>query len=226
MKHIGIVDITTGGACICAQEIVSESICIGLGDNHPEFTIHAFPFEKYRHTILAKEWEKVAKVILDSIFKLQKCGADFIIIPAYSTQYCFEEVKEKSPLPVLNIIDIAVHECVRREFKKVAILGTKITMQGGIFNQELEQSGIQPIIPNHATCDRIDDLIFNEILSYKINPKTVKLLIDEIRQLNCDSVILGCTELPLVLSEKNLGISAIDTTRLLAQKAVEFAAMV
>ena len=223
MKHIGIVNITTVGACICANEIVAESIRLGLGDNHPEFTLHAFPFEKYKTSVLAQDWNTTAKIILESITKLQQSGAEFIIIPANTPHYCFDQIKEKSPLPILNIIELTVNECIRRNFKKVGVLGTKLTMQGGLFNSKLEKSGIQAVIPNNEICDRIQSLIFDEILSFKIKPESVQKVAQDIKNLNCDAVILGCTELPEVYSESSLGVSAIDTTRLLAQKAVEYA---
>lgn len=222
MRHIGIVDITTVGACICANEIVAEANRIGLGNNHPEFTLHAFPFEKYK-LILQQKWEQVAEIIIASIEKLQKAGADFVIIPSNTPHFCFALIQQNSPLPVLNLIEITVAECVQRRFNKVAVLGTLLTMQGGLYNKLLLQNNMQPVIPTLEVCERIQRLIINEIMVAQINPVSVAQVASEIKNLNCDSIILGCTELPEVYNEKNLGRPTIDTTRLLAHKALDYA---
>jgi aspartate racemase len=221
MKHIGIVGITTVGACICANEVVAEANRKKLV--HPEYTLHVLPFDQYKNKIINQEWNAVAELILASIQKLKKIGADFIIIPANTVHYGFSVIEANSPLPVLNIIEISVNECVRGNFKNVGVLGTKQTMLGGLYDEKLRSQGIKPIIPSSQVCDRIQSLIFDEILSSKINQQTVATVAQDIKNLACDAVILGCTELPEVYNEDNLGLSAIDTTRLLAHKALDYA---
>src|SRR3989338_9470421 len=107
MKHIGIVDITTVGACICANAIVAKA-AETLGNAHPEFTLHAFPFSKYREAIDQQDWSEVAELILASIQKLKAAGADFAIIPSNTPHYAFDQIMARSPLPVLNLIEIIV----------------------------------------------------------------------------------------------------------------------
>ncbi|CAN5221779.1 aspartate/glutamate racemase family protein [soil metagenome] len=223
MKHIGIVDVTTVGACICANEIVAEANRRNFADNHPEFTLHAFPFVRYKNSILNQEWGKVADLIVASIHKLKNAGADFAILPVNTIHYAIDEIIAHSPLPVLNLIEITVNECVRRKFKKVGILGTKLTMLNGLYTGKLLQQNIVPVIPDNRVCDKIQHLIMNEILAANIQPQTVASLAEDIKRLDCEAVILGCTELPEVYSEKILAIPAIDTTRLLAHKALEYA---
>lgn len=222
MKHIGIVNVTTVGACICANEIVLEANRRGLGDNHPEFTLHAFPFAMYKKLVLEKNWEEIAKLISASILKLKNAGAEFVILPVNTIHYAINEIIESSPLPVLNLIEITTKECVRRNFKKVAVLGTKQTMENGLYDARLKQNGITPIIPPEKIRDKIQYLIFNEILQGRTNSETVDNLRKDIKQLNCDAVILGCTELPEVYNEENVGVCVIDTTRLLAHKALDY----
>lgn len=223
MKHIGIIDVTTVGACICANEIVIEASRRNLGDNHPEFTLHAFPFAKYKTLVMNQEWDKVAALIVESIIKLKNTGADFAILPVNTIHYAIEKIIALSPLPVLNLIQLTVEECVRRDFKKVGILGTKLTMYNGLYDNKLSQYGIVPVIPAPTVGDKIQSLIFDEILRKKVNPQTVADIANDIKKMECDAVILGCTELPEVYSEARLQMPAIDTTRLLAHKALEFA---
>ncbi len=223
MRHIGIVGITTVGACICANEIVAalaRQDSLGLGE-HPEYTMHVFPFAMYKKCVIEKDWDKMADIILMSIDKLKSAGANFIIIPSNTPHYAIEKIKASSPLPVVNLVEITADECKHRGFKKVAVLGTKSTMQDGLYDKELQLREINPVIPEESVRNRVDNLIMNEIIPSQINPITVQDVAKDIKKLECDAVILGCTELPEVYNEDNLGLPVVDTTRLLAQKALE-----
>jgi aspartate racemase len=223
MKHIGIVDITTIGACICINEIVSEAARQDSSGKHPEFTMHAFSFDIYKKLIVNQDWKNLAEVILESINTLKSISADFIIIPSNTPHFAIDIIQVKSPLPVLNLIEITANECQRRGCSRVAVLGTKFTMQGKLYDQLLRDRYIIPLIPNDMVCERIHNLIMNEIISSKINPQTVEQVKLDIQKLECDTVILGCTELPEVYNKANLGVEVIDTTRLIAHAALEFA---
>lgn len=223
MLHIGIVDITTVGACICANAIVEKAAELNPSGEHPEFTLHSFSFKRYIDAINKRDWDAVANIILESIEKLKSTGADFIIIPSNTPHFAIQKIQKESPLPVLNIIEIVSDECVHRGFKKVAILGTKFTMQGGLYLQALKDKEIQQILPDNEACELIHNFIMNEIIPSKINSRTALLIAENIKKLPCDVVALACTELPAVYNEENLGIPVIDTTRLIAYKALEYA---
>jgi len=221
MKHIGIVDITTIGACICANAIVAEAAKEDLSGGHPEFTMHAFSFHRYKELVIKQNWIGLADVILESIAILKSAGAEFIIIPSNTPHYAIKIIQNKSPLPVINLIDVVVDECCRRGYSQVAVLGTKFTMQGGLYDKPLREKKITVVTPDEKACEKIHDLIMNEIIPSKVNPDTVKRVKKDIKQLNCNAVILGCTELPEIYDEAKLGMPVIDTTRLLACKALE-----
>lgn len=223
MKHIGIVDITTVGACICANTIVSESAKRDPSNKHPEFTLHAFSFHHYKYLLLKRDWDSMADLILQSIHKLKLIGADFIIIPSNTPHYGFKKIKEKSPLPILNLIEICADECAINKYTKVAILGSKATMQEGLYDNYLKSKNIEAIIPDMTLCEEIHTLIMDQIIPSNINWDNVKSIGEKIKQIDCDAVLLGCTELPLVYDEIILNNKVIDTTRLLAVKALDFA---
>ncbi len=223
MKHIGIVDITTVGACICANTIVAEAAKRDPSGKHPEFTMHAFPFNLYKSLLLQKDWHGMADLILASIEKLKAADADFIIIPSNTPHYGFAKIKEKSSLPVLNLIEICADECSNKKYQKVAILGSNATMQDGLYNFLLRDKGITPVIPDAIMCDEIHNLIMDQIIPSKIDSNVVTAIGEKIKQLNCDAILLGCTELPLVYDDQNLAKPVIDTTRLLAIKALDYA---
>jgi len=223
MKHIGIVNVTTVGACICANEIVALASKISRFGEHPEFTLHAFSFSRYREALLREDWEGMAQVILESIEKLSLTGVDFVVIPSNTPHFAIDDIQAKSPVQVLSILEITADECIKRGWKNVAVLGTKFTMLGGLYQKILLEKDVTPVIPPLELCERIDDFIMNEIIPSNIDSQSIESIAHDIRQINCDGIILGCTELPAVFSEIQLGIPVIDTTRLLAQKALEFA---
>lgn len=220
MKHIGIVDITTVGACICANEIVALAAKNDPSGKHPEFTMHAFSFDEYKALVISQDWTALAIKILKSIEKLKSAGAEFIIIPSNTPHYGIKTIQERSPLPVLNLIELTANECQRNSYKRVGVLGTKFTMQAGLYDTYLKDRGITHVIPDEIACEKIDRLIMDEIIPSKINPKNVEEVKVLIQQLDCDAVILGCTELPEVFDSQKLGRPAIDTTRLLAREAL------
>ncbi|CAF3684363.1 unnamed protein product [Rotaria sp. Silwood1] len=223
MKHIGIVDITTVGACLCANEIVAQAAKIDSSGKHPDFTMHAFSYDQYKDCIIRKDWISLANKVCESIRLLEKVGADFVIIPSNTPHFAIDLIEKNSPLKVVNLIKIVADECQRQGFSKVLVLGTKLTMQGGLYNEVLNSKNITPMIPTDDVCDKIEHLIRNEIIPSQINSSTVENIQQDIQKYDCDAVILGCTELPVVYNENNLGKPVVDTTRLLGQYAFKFA---
>jgi len=221
-KSIGIVDITTVGSTICQLAIVEKSAEVANENLQPEFIVHSQPLHRYLQGLETDGWDKVADVALTSIDSLSKAGADFAIIPNNTAHYAFDKIQAHSTLPLLNLIDIAVEECALKQYKRVAVLGTSLTMQNGLYDTTLQNEGIIPVIPQDPLCNQINDLIFNELVPQKNKPQTVAALISELKNVKCDAYLLACTELPLVLNEHNLG-PCINTTKLLGYKAVEFA---
>ena len=223
MKHIGIVDITTVGACLCANEIVAQAAKISSSKKHPEFTMHSFSYDQYSDCIQRQDWISLANKICQSIKLLEKVGANFVIIPSNTPHYAMDLIEKNSPLTVVNLIKIVADECHQKGYSKVLVLGTKLTMQGGLYNNVLNSKNITSVIPTDNVCEKIEHLIRNEIIPSKINLTTVEDVAKDIKQYDCDAVILGCTELPVVFNADNLGKPVVDTTRLLAYYALQLA---
>lgn len=222
MKHIGIVDITTVGACMCANEIVSRAAQVNAGGEHPEFTMHSTSFHEYDNLIKSKDWVGLGEKICRSIKKLHSAGAEFIIMPSNTPHFAIDHVQANSPVPVINLIEIVAQDCKAKGFKNVLVLGTKQTMQNQLYDKALKENDIIPIIPNDDDCDQLQELIRQLIFS-KTDPDKVARVQERIRSYVCDGIILGCTELPLVYNEDNLGKPVIDTTRFLGQYALNYA---
>ena len=224
-KHIGIVGVSAEGASLCYKTICSEaSKLMGL-NNHPEISLHNQSFHKILEPFNKKDRKALAKIINNSIEKLASIGADFAIIPANSVHFAFKEIKKISPIPVLSIIEIAAQECKKKNYKKVGILGVGMTMSDGLYDESLKKYSIEPITPSKSEQKIISDVIYNEIVPAKVTDESINKIINVIKSLKekgCDSVILGCTELPLVINKNNSPLPFIDTTRLLARKALEY----
>src|SRR5258707_9994947 len=135
LKHIGVASITVPGALLCIDSIVEESYHhFGKASKiHPHITFTQPPLNEIENLLAEKDWDQVAQCLLASIEILYKAGVDFVLIPSNAPHYAIKQVQDKSPLPVLSIVDITVAECKRRGFKKVGILGMNVTMSDGLY---------------------------------------------------------------------------------------------
>lgn len=220
MFTIGIVDVTTVGSTICQRRINELG---GLLGNYPEFAVHSFPFKEYRPATINKDWVRMAELVSASIDKLNRMNVDFIIIPSNTPHYAYKEFTKNSSVPILDLIEITAQACKEANIKKVAILGTKATMMGGLYKDKIEVKGMSLVIPLVDTCDVIHKFIMDEIVPGQVNEYTRQTVLKLIRAIECDGFILGCTELPEVYSTAEIGKTAIDTTRLLAEVAFNIA---
>ncbi|MBI3331384.1 amino acid racemase [Candidatus Peregrinibacteria bacterium] len=225
MKHIGIVGITAEGAALCYQTICREAAKKFPDFKHPEISIHQ---RSFHHILQAQErgkWNAVAGMILESIEKLHASGAEFAIIPGNSVHYAIKLVRQKSPIPVLSIVEVAAEECMEHGYRKAAILGVGFTMKGGLYIEPLKDKGIEAYTLPEVDQKTVSDIIYQEIVPGNVTERGLERLygvMKRARNQNCDVAILACTELPIVLSEDKSDLSLLDTTRLLAKKAFEY----
>lgn len=229
LRHIGIAGITIPGALLCIDTIVEESYKHFGKDlmMHPPITYTQPPLYEVQASIVDKNWNQVAKDLLVSIDRLQKVGAEFVIIPSNAPHYAIKQVQEQSPIPVLSMVDVVANECKRRGFKKVGILGITVTMSGGLYREPLQQVGIEPIELSPERQKAVNELIYDEIILGKPTSQTaekMRVFIQELKDRGADAFIAGCTEIPVVITkESDSPLPFIDTTRLLARKAFAYA---
>jgi len=226
VKHIGIIGVSSEGAAL-SYTTICEYAWKKLGKFvQPEITIHTLSLKDYLVAIEKKDWDSVASLMISSAKKLAKIGANFAICPDNTVHMGFDKLKEKSPIPVLNIMEIVAKECKLKRYKKVGLLGTKFTMEEPIYYDALAKQNIEMLVPNKEDRESVNKIIFIELGPGQINGSTgTKLVkfIEKLKKDGCQAVILGCTELPLVLNDKNSPIPTIDSTRLQARKALEYA---
>jgi aspartate racemase len=223
-KHIGIVACSAEGAALCYQTICKEA-AEKMGEHkHPEISMHTFPLSQDMEHIRKDNWNGVTDLMIASSLNLKASGAEFLICPDNTIHQAFEDVESRSPLSWLHIAREVAREAVGAGYKKSALLGTKYLMMGPVYPKAWKEVNLELVIPTQAVRDRIDSIIFNELVYGKIKRESRKYFLAQIRILKgqgCDSVILGCTEIPLLVTAKDSRLPILDSTRILARAALK-----
>lgn len=225
-KNIGILACSPEGAALCYQTICRLASEVMGQHSYPEISMHNHPLGDYMDFIYKDKWNGVKDLMLSSAEKLQKAGADFLICPDNTVHQVFDEVESKSPLPLLHIAREVAMEAKTLGYKKSGILGTEYLLTGPVYPDAYEKTGLECIIPSLAVRERINKIIFSELVYGKINKESKKYLQTQIRILkgqDCDSVVLGCTEIPLIVKPRDSRLPVLDSTRILAKAALRLA---
>ena len=223
-KHIGIVACSAEGAALCYRTLCTEAPS-QMGEHmHPEVSMHTHALGKYMVPIRKGDWESVADLMLSSTQKLSQIGAEFAICPDNTIHQAFEFVRVKSPIPWLHIAEAVAEKAREDGFKHLAILGTKYLMGGPVYPETLEKFGLTCQIPDKGDCERIDDIIFNELVNGVFTENSrlyFNEVIQHLKNRGCDATVLGCTEIPLIVDPHDCPLPVLDSTRLLARAAIK-----
>jgi aspartate racemase len=222
-KHIGIVACSAEGAALCYRTICEEGSQQLGGYHHPEVSMHNNCLGDYMDCVNADDWAAVASLMLSSAEKLAKAGADFLICPDNTVHRAFDSVAPRSPLPWLHIVEEVAREAKTRGFRKLGVTGTRHTMEGPVYPQKLTNVGIEYLVPNPDDRLRIDAIIFDELVKGIFTAESRQYLqgtINRMREQGCDAVVLGCTEIPLLIDESHSPLPTLDSTRILARAAL------
>lgn len=223
MLHIGTVACSTEGAALCYRTISLEGAKILGPHDHPEVSLHSHSLAKYMQYVRANDWAGVAQLMLSSADKLARAGADFLVCPDNTIHQAFDLVEHRSPRPWLHIAREVAREAQRRRFKRLAVLGTRYLMEGPVYPDALRAAGIADRIPGPVQRERIDRIIFDELVNAKFLSQSLAYYVDVILEMKndgCDAVVLGCTEIPLLVTPESSPLPTLDSTRLLAKAAV------
>jgi aspartate racemase len=222
-KHVGIVACSAEGAALCYRTICTEAPREMGEYAHPEVTMHTYPLSEYMKHIWAGEWEGVAELMLSSAQKVAEAGADFAICPDNTIHQALEFVKPKSPIPWLHIAETVAEEAKKQGFARLGILGTKYLMTGPVYPKALRKSGIAHEIPTENDRERIDKIIFDELVNglfIEESRRYFNNVMRALKQRGCDAAVLGCTEIPLIVDPSDSPLPTLDSTRLLARAAI------
>lgn len=223
-KHIGIVACSAEGAALCYRTICMEA-SVPMGEHmHPELSMHTYPLGKYMMHIRSGNWKEVSTLMLSSVRKLAQIGADFAICPDNTIHQAFDLVVAESPIPWLHIAESVAQDAVMHGFQRLAIIGTDYLMIGPVYPKIFDKFGISFEIPNKSDRERINTIIFKELVNGIFLEQSrlyLNEVIKELKRRGCDAVVLGCTEIPLLVDANNCPLPTLDSTRLLAKAALK-----
>ncbi len=226
MKTIGIAGITAEGASLCYKTVCSHAGGILGLYKHPPVLLHNPSFSDIFDAQQRDDWKTVADIVSDSVSKLAIAGADFAIIPGNSVHFVLDDIRARSTIPVVSIVDTAVAACKTRGYRKVAVLGVGLTMSRGLYSPALQQAGIAEMpVPLHDQ-EVISRIIYDQIVPGNVTGQARSVLLalaESYKTAGCDALLLACTELPIVITDDVSPLPTVDTTRLLAIEAVRLA---
>lgn len=225
-KHIGIVACSAEGAALCYRTICDEAPALMGRHRHPEITMHTHCLGEYMDFVYRDDWQGVAGLMLSSANKLAKVGADFLISPDNTIHHAFDLVAARSPLPWLHIVDEVAAAAKSRSYRKLAVTGTKYTMEGTVYQQKLPAAGFEYLVPDADERARIDRIIMDELVNGIFTAGSrayFQQVIARMKGEGCDAVVLGCTEIPLIVDDSTSPLPTLDSTRVLARAALRCA---
>ncbi|HBH3050998.1 TPA: aspartate/glutamate racemase family protein [Clostridioides difficile] len=216
MKTIGLIGGMSWESTITYYQVINTVIKKRLGGLHSSKCIlYSVDFQEIEECQSSGNWEKSAKILADAAIKLQGAGADFIVICTNTMHKVSDKIQESIHIPLLHIADVTAKVLKEKEIKKVALLGTKYTMEQDFYKNIIINNGIEVLIPNEEDRIIVNDTIFNELCLGIVSESSKKAflsIIDKLSKQGAEGVILGCTEIGLLIKQNDTSIPLFDTT--------------
>jgi len=222
-RHIGIVAVSAEGAALCYRTICAEGAALFGPHNHPEVTMHTVALARHMQHIEAGRWEDEAGLLLESARKLAAAGADFLICPDNTAHEAVDLIGQRSPIPWLHIAEELAAVARDRGYRAVGVLGTRYLMEGPVYRKRLHAHGLGHLIPDREDRERINQIIFDELVYGRLEDRAraeFVTIIAKLKRQGCDAVALSCTEIPLLIEDRNSPLPTLDSTRILARAAL------
>ncbi len=223
-QHIGIVGCSAEGAALCYRTICEEGARKLGGHAHPEVSMNTASLADYTERIEHNDWRGVAEIMLKSARKLASAGADFLVCPDNTIHQALPHVVQRSPLPWLHIAEVVAQQAARRGFRRLGLLGTRWLVESDVYPDKLALHGIGLVLPSPVERDDMHRIIMDELVRGTFRPEATaafQRVISRMKRDGCDAVVLGCTEIPLVVDETRSALPPLDSTRLLAHAALD-----
>lgn len=221
--HIGIVACSAEGAALCYRTICAEGAQYLGPHGHPEVTMHTPPLSAYVACLERGDLDGVAELMLASATKLANAGADFLICPDNTIHQAMDRVLPRSPLPWLHIAEVIAQQAKARGYRRIGITGTQWLMDSDVYPRALGAAGLAWEKPPQEVRGEIGRRIMDELVRGVFKPETVayfQSVIAQLKDRGCDAVVLGCTEIPLIVNDANSPLPTLDSARELARAAL------
>ena len=226
-KTIGILGGMSPESTIAYYEYITRTYTERFGDyGYPEVLIYSVCFQPYVDWPREDRWDLVAKGLSEAARTLEGAGADVIVIATNTMHIVFDDVARAVDVPMLSLLDVVGAEIVRQEIETVGLLGTAFTMEKPFYRQGLADKGIDVLVPGPKDRKLVDDVIYNELVAGKIRAESREAfvrIINELADRGAEGVVLGCTEIPLLVNEEHVDLPLFDTTVIHAAAALRFA---
>jgi aspartate racemase len=214
-RPIGIVACSAEGASLCYRTVCAESAQLLGPHAHPEVAMHSHSLADYVVCLDRGDWVGVAELMLDSAHKLAAIGAELLICPDNTIHQAMSHVLPRSPRPWLHIAEVVAAEAAAHGYRRLGLTGTRWLVDSTVYPASC-------VRPSAAERDEVHRIIMDELVNGVFRPESVAVLqrlIERFRHAGCDAVVLGCTEIPLIISDANSSLPTLDSTRLLARAA-------
>jgi aspartate racemase len=221
--HIGIVACSAEGAALCYRTICAEGATLLGAHAHPEVSLHSQSLADYVACLDRGDWQGVAELMLASAEKLAKSGADILICPDNTIHQALPLVAPRSPRPWLHIAQVVAGHAVERGFRRVGLTGTAWLVDSAVYPDALAARGLEFVRPTSEERDEIQRIIMDELVCGIVRPESLasfQRVVARMKAAGCDAVVLGCTEIPLIVDDTNSPLPTLDSTRLLARAAL------
>ncbi|KGK90111.1 aspartate/glutamate racemase family protein [Clostridium sp. HMP27] len=228
MKKIGLIGGMSWESSLEYYKIINETIKLKLGGLHSaECLMYSVDFQEIESLQHQNKWEELTNIMVDTAQKLKNAGADFIIICTNTMHKMASDIESRVGIKVLHIAEVTGEKIVQKGIKKVGLLGTKFTMEGDFYKKILkEKFNIDIIIPDEDHRDMVHEVIYEELckgIISEVSKEKYKKVIESLALKGAEGIVLGCTEIPLLIKQEDVDIPIFDTTTIHAISAVEFA---
>jgi aspartate racemase len=228
MKTIGLIGGMSWESSLEYYRIINETVKEKLGGLHSaDCLMYSFDFQVIEKLQHQGDWEGLTELMIEAAQKLERGGAEMIVICTNTMHKMADAVQNSVSLPLLHIADVTAEEIKAKKMTTVGLLGTRFTMEEDFYRQRLKRKhGLEVIIPDEKERETIHSILYDELCLGQIkdmSKETFKGIIDNLSQCGAEGVILGCTEIPLLVEQKDYQVTLFDTTAIHARAAVEFA---
>ena len=226
LKTIGLIGGMSWESTVTYYKIINETVKEKLGRLHSaKCILYSVDFQEIEECQANGNWEKSGEILGEAAYNLEKAGADFIVICTNTMHKVVNQIKEKISVPILHIAEMTAEKILEKGLKNIALLGTKYTMEQDFYKSKLIEKGINVIIPDKNDIETINEVIYDELCLGSINFNSKKKfleIVDKLRSKGAEGIILGCTEIGLLIKNKDTDVPLFDTAIIHAEQAAMY----
>ena len=223
LKTIGLIGGMSWESTVIYYKIINETVKEKLGGFHSaKCILYSVDFQEIEECQANGNWEKSGEILGEAANNLEKAGADFIVICTNTMHKVINQIKEKISIPILHIAEMTAEKILEKGLKNIALLGTKYTMEQDFYKSKLIEKGINVIIPDKNDIEIINEVIYDELCLGTINSNSKKKfleIVDKLRNKGAEGIILGCTEIGLLIKNEDTDVPLFDTAIIHAEQA-------